>query len=97
MGKFNGNTSMVSKITANDSGSLDIILSDMVAYNNGTTHNFFTGNQEYLHNLTNDAAGTTITYTPKFYLSVETGTGFINAQYGSGLKHSQIILMEIQK
>ena len=97
IGKFNGNTAMVSKITANDSGSLDIILSDMTGYNSATNHNFFPGNQSYLHNLTNDAAGTTITYTPKFYLSVASGTGFINASSGSGLKYSQIILMEIQK
>ena len=97
MGVVNGNSAIVTRITANDNGSLEVILSDMTAYNNGTAHNFFPGNQSYLHNLTNNAAGTTITYTPKFYLSVASGTGFINASSGSGLKYSQIILMEIQK
>ena len=96
-GKTTNNTALVTKLTADDSGSLDIILSDMLGYNNASTHNFMSGYQSYMHDLTGHAAGSTITYTPKFNLSSQVGTGYINPSSGSGLKYSQIILMEIQK
>ena len=96
-GKTTNNTALVTKLTADDSGSLDIILSDMLGYNNASTHNFMSGYQSYMHDLTGNAAGSTITYTPKFYSAANNSTAYINASYASGTKHSQIILMEIKK
>ena len=97
VGKLYSNTSLGIRLTANDSGSLDIKLSDMIGNNNSTSNNFSSGFQAYLHNLTSDSSGTTITYTPKFYSAANSGTAYINANFAGSDQHSQIILMEIQK
>ena len=97
IGKSGSNTALGVRLTADDSGSLDIKLSDMLAYTNDTGQNFGSGVQAYLHNLTSDSSGTTITYTPKFYSAANSSTALINANYSGLGQHSQIILMEIQK
>ena len=97
VGKLSSNTGLAVRLTANDSGSLDIKLSDMLNYDNSTGYNFSSGFQAYLHNLTSDSSGTTITYTPKFYSAANSSTAYINANFAAGGQHSQIILMEIQK
>jgi len=97
IGKVTNNTALGIRLTANDSGSLDIKLSDMLAYTNDTGQNFGSGVQAYLHNLTSDSSGTTITYTPKFYSAANSATAYINPNYAGLGQHSQIILMEIQK
>ena len=85
------------RLTANDSGSLDIKLSDMLNNDDSSGYNFSSGFQAYLHNLTSDSSGTTITYTPKFYSAANSASAYINANFADGGQHSQIILMEIQK
>ena len=97
VGKLSSNTGLAVRLTANDSGSLDIKLSDMLNYDNSTGYNFSSGFQSYFHNLTSDSSGTTITYTPKFYSAANSSTAYINANFAAGGQHSQIILMEIQK
>ena len=97
VGKLSSNTSLGVRLTADDSGSLDIKLSDMLGNNDSGSYNFGSGFQAYLHNLTSDSSGTTITYTPKFYSAANTSRAYINANYIGGGQHSQIILMEIQK
>jgi len=97
IGKTGSNTALGVRLTADDSGSLDIKLSDMLAYTADTGQTFGSGFQAYLHNLTSDSSGTTITYTPKFYSAANSSTALINANYSGLGQHSQIILMEIQK
>lgn len=97
VGKLSSNTSLGVRLTADDSGSLDIKLSDMLGNSDNTAYNFGSGFQAYLHNLTSDSSGTTITYTPKFYSAANSSAAYINANFSGGGHHSQIILMEIQK
>jgi hypothetical protein len=96
-GKSASNTSLGIRLTANDSGSSDIKLSDLIGFSGDTQSIHSSGFQAYLHNLTNDSSGSTITYTPKFYSAANSGTAYINGNYSGGAQHSQIILMEIQK
>ena len=91
------NTALGIKLTANSNSALDVKLSDMLGYNATTTSASGSAVQNYYHNLTNDAAGATITYTPKFYSAANNGTVYINANYTGGGQISQIILMEIAK
>lgn len=97
VGKVASNTALGIRLTANDSGSLDIKLSDMLGYSNDTQYNFGSGFQAYLHNLTSDSIGSTITYTPKFYSAANSANAVINANFTGFGQYSQIILMEIQK
>ena len=96
-GKNNSNTALGIKLTADDSSSLDILLSDLIGYTNDTGNSFVSSHQAYMHNLTSDSAGTTITYTPKFYSAANSSHVYINAKYVSGSRYSHIMLMEIQK
>lgn len=97
VGKNANNTAMGIRLTANDSASLDIKLSDTLGFNGSTSDNFCSGLQFYLHDLTNDSSGSTITYTPKFYSVANNNNAILNPDYANGGQTSQLILMEIQK
>tara|TARA_B100001123_G_C14866669_1_gene850232 strand:- start:47 stop:535 length:489 start_codon:yes stop_codon:yes gene_type:complete len=95
--KVTNNTALGIKLTANSNSALDVKLSDMIGYNATTTSASGSAVQNYYHNLTNDAAGATITYTPQFYSAGNNATVYINPNYTGGGQISQIILMEIAK
>ena len=95
--KATNNTALGIRLEANSDTALDIKLSDMLGYNATTTSASGSAVQNYYHNLTNDAAGATITYTPKFYSAQNNAIVYINSNYGGGGQISQIILMEIAK
>ena len=95
--KATNNTALGIRLEANSDTALDIKLSDMLGYTASTLTTSGSAVQNYYHNLTNDAAGATITYTPKFYSTGNNGTVFINPNYAGGGQVSQIILMEIAK
>ena len=95
--KTTNNTALGIKLEANSDTALDIKLSDMLGYTASTLTTSGSAVQNYYHNLTNDAAGATITYTPKFYSAGNNSTVYINPNYTGGGQISQIILMEIAK
>lgn len=95
-GKAFSNTALGINLTADSDTALNIQLTDMQGYTGDTGTSFSSAVQVFLHELTsNDTAGDTITYTPKFFSAANSTQAGINGVYSTNDATSQIILMEL--
>jgi hypothetical protein len=76
--------------------SLDVILQDLIGYNNSTAHNTSSASSIYEHTH-GQSVGTTLTYTPKFYSAANSNGTEVGNYYNGNTRLQTITIFEVMQ